>query len=77
MDFFMDFFIACLRAAIYGSILFLLLRAWKVLGLFMEVLNIFLARHKVLWDALNAIREQRNRENPSERESPTAEKRAS
>ncbi len=68
MDFFIDFFIACLRAAIYGSILFLLFRAWKVLGLFMEVLNIFLARHKALWAALDAIREQLNRENPSERE---------
>ena len=67
----MSGFISLITALIgLGSavfILFLLVRLWKVLGLLMSVLNTFLARQGALWAALDAIREQRNRENPSER----------
>ena len=68
----MSGFISLITALIgLGSavfILFLLVRLWKVLGLLMSVLNTFLARQGALWSALDAIREQRNRESESERE---------
>ena len=68
----MSGFISLIAALIgLGSavfILFLLVRLWKVLGLLMSVLNTFLARQGALWSALDAIREQRNRESGSERE---------
>ena len=68
----MSGFISLITALIgLGSavfILFLLVRLWKVLGLLMSVLNTFLARQGALWSALDAIREQRNKESESERE---------
>lgn len=68
MSGFISLITALIGLGIAVFIFFLLLRLWKALGLLMEVLNIFLARHRALWDTLNAIREQRNRGSQSERE---------
>lgn len=62
-------FIEDVIGLIFSVFIFLLMfRVWKVLGLLMSVLNLFLARHGTLWDALDAIRKQRNRERLSERQ---------
>ena len=62
----MDFIEALITVVCYGFIIAILVRLWKVLGLLKSVLNAFLEHHETLWEALDAIREQWNRENRSE-----------
>lgn len=50
--------------AVVGAILWLalLIRSWKALGLAISVLEHFLEHQQKLWDALDAIRNRRDKE---------------
>ena len=57
---FFEIIIACLSLVFCVFYLLILKCLWDVLGLLKSVLENFLARHGKFWDALDAIRKQRD-----------------
>lgn len=62
----MDLFLQMIAGliAIVGAIfwLALMIRSWKALGLAISLLEAFLENQQKIWDALDAIRTQRDKE---------------